>query len=1206
MSNAQECPPLEQLQLLAVGRLPDPPASLLEEHLLECSHCAEQTAQLHHADTLVSAIRQAGRAAPQRTPEEQARLERLMNSLSGLPSEHVETAQFSGPRGSAEKAWSESDDVARELSSAWRPAQAPDEIGRLGGYRILKTLGAGGMGAVFLAEDLQLQRRVALKMMRPRMAANPGASERFLREARAAAALRHQHILTIYQVGEEAGVPYLAMEYLEGESLEDRLKREPTLPIAETLRIGCEIAEGLAAAHSKGLTHRDIKPANVWLEDSQDRSARSRVKLLDFGLARSAEDDAQLTSSGVILGTPSYMAPEQARGDEVDSRADLFSLGVILYRMTTGQLPFPGKRTLEILTSLFAITPAAPRTVNPETPQELSDLIEQLLAKDAKSRPESATAVARRLAEIEPAARAKDDSAAPVLDAGPNRQGDRAGSRRRLAWALAGCAAFALLGVVIVKIKTNDGKETEMAINVPGEVLSATAEVRAPSDAKAAALAPVKPAAPRGESLPAMSADALVLNPAKLEDVESWTIETRAPRGNFGTMAFDPAASRLAIGSPDGTIRILNAENGKLERLLLGHVGAVHLLEWSSDGKTLFSAGYDLTVRGWDVATGRTRRLYALPKPNEIGFMPFFALVASRDGRVLAAGGERQLLLWNVATGEPLIQETPPGSIFRAMHWNSDGSVLAAFDEVNSQWIFRSGPDKAATRIVKLKKPNGGWSRDVFWSEASDALLGFLGDGSFGRWSAASGELIQLDKPLPNGVFGYRQLADGRVWAFPGSSSTNYECRDALTGAVVGKFHSDRSLGAVEVSPDGRRLVAITDRSGGPTGLAMQTFDLATGQMTWQSRLPFWSESYQSYYSGNFVSWSPRDKRLLTDNPPRIWDVAKRTLERKLGGISPGGSIHAWSPLGDLIAISEANGVVLYDAATLQPVRDTSATPTPPVFCITWAPDGQQFATLSNGPEDGAGYLRIWQADSGQLNRKIKLGNPGHHLAQWSPDVSEILVSGYGAELIDVATGKPTTLDSSALELAWSPSGRMFALSHNLGLSGPSKSGVFLFDDAGHAIRRIPLAPVRKIANLEWSPDERLLAIRDATPTIDILDLGSNKVVAQVSGGQNLWGGHTLSWSPDGSMLATISQDGKTRLWDAASWQTLGTLTPLDGDRFLIVSPDGHYLGGEYVERDIAYVVQTAEGQLMLSQAEFEQKYGWKNDPGQVLSQLQP
>ena len=274
--------------------------------------------------------------------------------------------------------------------------ERPDELGRLGTYRVLKVLGAGGMGVVYEAEDPALQRRVAVKAMLPVLAVSTSARMRFVREARAAAAVEHERIVPIFQVGEDRGIPFLVMPLLKGETLEDRLGRISRLPLSETVRIGREIAEALAAAHGRGLIHRDIKPANVWID-----AARANVKLLDFGLARSAEvSDAPLTNQGSIFGTPAFMAPEQARGDTVDGRCDLFSLGCVLYRMSTGTLPFQGTSAVTILLAIVSKQPMAPVDMAPEIPHELSQLIMRLLAKDPAERPASAEAVIEALNAI--------------------------------------------------------------------------------------------------------------------------------------------------------------------------------------------------------------------------------------------------------------------------------------------------------------------------------------------------------------------------------------------------------------------------------------------------------------------------------------------------------------------------------------------------------------------------------------------------------------------------------------------------------------------------------------------------------------------------------------------------------------------------------------------------------------------------------------
>ena len=277
------------------------------------------------------------------------------------------------------------------------PPEGPEEMGRLGPYLIRKTLGTGNMGIVFEAEDVHLKRRVALKVMKPTLAAHAEFHRRFLREAQLAAAIDHEHIVTIYQVGEDRGIPFLAMKLLQGEELENRLRRiGGRLPFAEVLRIGREVAEALAAAHAQGLVHRDIKPANIWLE-----AGRDHVKIVDFGLARGSGADAHFTQAGAVIGTPSYMAPEQANAEEVDGRCDLFSLGAVLYRACTGRLPFDGKDTLSVLAALATKTPTPPHKLAPQTPAALSALVMRLLAKDRDDRPQSAREVVKSIEAIE-------------------------------------------------------------------------------------------------------------------------------------------------------------------------------------------------------------------------------------------------------------------------------------------------------------------------------------------------------------------------------------------------------------------------------------------------------------------------------------------------------------------------------------------------------------------------------------------------------------------------------------------------------------------------------------------------------------------------------------------------------------------------------------------------------------------------------------
>lgn len=285
-----------------------------------------------------------------------------------------------------------------------QPAVSPTELGFLGNYRILRVLGTGGMAYVFEAEDLALQRRVALKVLKPEIR-DAETNRRFLREARALAALKHPHIVTVYQAGEYGEIAYLAMELLPGQSLHDWLKQRPPFDLAEILRIGRELADGLRFLHGRGLLHRDIKPANIWLE-----SPHRTVKLLDFGLVRSVDEGARLTEAGLAMGTPGFMSPEQARGEPLDARSDLFSLGCILYQLCVGREPFTGPTTMAVLTALAVENPPPVDELNPQVPPPLARLVARLLEKDPKARIESAERVLDELDRLQRQLRSKSSS----------------------------------------------------------------------------------------------------------------------------------------------------------------------------------------------------------------------------------------------------------------------------------------------------------------------------------------------------------------------------------------------------------------------------------------------------------------------------------------------------------------------------------------------------------------------------------------------------------------------------------------------------------------------------------------------------------------------------------------------------------------------------------------------------------------------------
>lgn len=289
--------------------------------------------------------------------------------------------------------------------------RAGASLGRIGKYDVLEVVGHGGMGVVVRGFDPDLGRPVAIKVLNRRLAASGTARRRFLREGKAAAAVNHPNVLTIHSVEEHRGTPFLVMEYVAGKSLKEYIDARGRLDPQETLRLGTQIALGLAAAHAQGVIHRDVKPGNVMLHEGA-----TRVRLADFGLARVTFDMAELTSAGAAIGTPAYMAPEQVRGEPVDGRADLFSLGCVFYAMLTGRSPFAGRTHAETIHKILNTEPEPLANQDSPPPPVLCEVVDKLLQKDPANRIQTAQEVAEVLFRFQTEMnRARTDEMAQVL-----------------------------------------------------------------------------------------------------------------------------------------------------------------------------------------------------------------------------------------------------------------------------------------------------------------------------------------------------------------------------------------------------------------------------------------------------------------------------------------------------------------------------------------------------------------------------------------------------------------------------------------------------------------------------------------------------------------------------------------------------------------------------------------------------------------------
>ncbi len=334
------------------------------------------------------------------------------------------------------------------------PSDHPESLGRFARYEIMQLLGRGGMGIVMRGFDPSLNRHSAIKVLAPELATSAAARRRFSREAKSAAAVVHAHVVPIQTVDEHNGLPYLVMPVVEGQSLQQRVNQDGPLSVIEAVRIASQVAEGLQAAHEQGLVHRDIKPANVLLENGVER-----VQITDFGLAR-AIDDASMTRSGVITGTPQYMSPEQAHGDTIDHRSDLFSLGSLIYFMLTGHSPFRAETTMGVLNRIGNDVPRSIRSSNADVPEWLERIVMKLLAKPVDDRFQTAEQVSSLLQDWYAHLQQPESVPPPQSTHAPFVSGGDSRSDVSKWLMAAGAFGVLLFGGIIITLELNKGRLT--------------------------------------------------------------------------------------------------------------------------------------------------------------------------------------------------------------------------------------------------------------------------------------------------------------------------------------------------------------------------------------------------------------------------------------------------------------------------------------------------------------------------------------------------------------------------------------------------------------------------------------------------------------------------------------------------------------------------------------------------------------------------
>ena len=701
-----QCPTKNVLNDLMRGSLPDATAEDVTEHLGSCESCQAAIQALASGDLPVdSLLTESVLASPPRNSAywkareliEQSDPEGLAATQLRLPNDANSRNDWT----TSESYLPTSGVIPHEAELSFLEASDdPAYIGCLRHFQISRVIGRGGMGVVLEAFDPHLQRPVAIKVLNPKFQEKQSAMERFCREGRAAASVSHEHVVPMYQVAriEEGEIAFLVMQLIVGETLIERLKEETPMPPNEVARIAMQIAAGLSAAHEMGLVHRDIKPGNVLIEKST-----GRVKLTDFGLARSTED-IRLTQTGMLVGTALYMSPEQALGQTVDERSDLFSLGAVMYEMATGRSAFEAPTAVGVMKQIMDTQPPAPHKVNPEIDKPMSDLIMQLLCKKAEDRPDSAGQVARALASIV----AEHGPISPLqVPAVASSEVKRLSKRATVAsrvwtWSGWGIATLLLAGLVLAM---SMGRTPWTNPKGPNDTVSVIFD------------SPTGPKDVTSKFPSVMLGD----NPGTV-----WSIN------------FSPDGQTIAAGIGDGSVRFWDVENQTVIRSFSAHEGNVWNVQFHPELNLVATAGDDAWVKLWDASTFELK--HGWKADNSVRGIAF-----SPDSKTLVAGDRAgKIHFYDIKTGQEKQTHSHDGAIL-GLDFSADGKSIVTVGSDKTVRVFDSQTFDQRQDLTGHEGPiysvafapegpliaSVGWKSDVWvWnSETGENVLKLDGDG---------------------------------------------------------------------------------------------------------------------------------------------------------------------------------------------------------------------------------------------------------------------------------------------------------------------------------------------------------------------------------------------------------------------------------------------------------------------------------------------
>lgn len=1108
-----------QLEEFLIGKLSDGQQVEVEAHLTACVECVAKAASLTTNDTLVRLVGEA---------------ERISDTLNFPIGGSGETpSAFDGT-------------IAWETAPAAVDSVIPMGLRDHPRYRLLRQIGAGGMGTVWLAEHSVLGRNVAIKVIRPEYMAKPGAVERFRRESRAVAKLQHANIVAAYDAEEAGGIHFLVMEYVEGVNLGDLIKTGGALPISDVIRAGFDTALGLAAAHSQGLIHRDIKPHNLI------RTPAGRTKILDFGLATAEAGTGELTGENMVMGTPDYIAPEQAvDAHTADARSDVYSLGCALYAMLTGKVPFAVNGTLKKLDAHRTRTAIPILELRPEAPAALAEVVARMMAKRPDDRFQSALEVAEALTESK--------TAEP-----------KPPKKSRRGWFLAAGLLFfafgiAAAGLVIHRIKTDTGEyvvetvddDVEIAVKQGGKLVtifdpksgqklilkSGEYEFEINGKPTGWKLDIEKATLKRGDVIVAKIRKENPKPPETLTTIPpaSVTIQTSQPvtlverksirlGGNLHTLAFDSTGDRLAVnGDRAGLYRAATGESIKTFP-----IEAIRCVAVSPNGKRFAVYNDAKNVGNVLVMNAETgERIHSFgPFRNDSSWVVKFA----PNGEELLIGQDEYLHRANLKTGTmELIITAPQWNEMRFAEFSPDGSRLLIPDTV----IDTLGKREASIRILEyptckdagriaLKSVPQNRINMVKWTRQGNGIACLI----------HTGELLGFDWPGCQQKFRVRaHEANGNLAVSPeglsiASVSTDGWLRvwDTSTGAKLGESQlPGEKMWGVAITPDGKTIA---------TGST-------TGKITlWESRddkttVHFEETTSFPRHENGFVSDvkpTPDGKRIVSIDGSgevfvREYPSGKLAYQYKVK--SQPFTFLAISPDGKRLAVGDANSSAICDLKTGR--QEVSfVEPTGRVRGIQFGADGKRLLVA------GLQAVRLWDIATEKTIWKYT-ATLWFHRVIYAPDEKTCFAC-FGA-INDAGAGGIVQIDTNTgkvLRTFHSPGGcvgNVDVSPDGSRILGVCKKAVLVWGVASGKEELQLVHPGDAIQSAAFSPNAKTIVTngdfggRNQSQGLGLWDAKTGKLLTEVHKGINIY---QFSLTRDGTIISAPYWDGVVRVWKIA------------------------------------------------------------------------